>query len=259
MKRLILFAHFDPENRIRPYICHHLRALHALGGEIHFVSNSSLSPAELDKVRPWVQRTRLRENEGFDFSMWKDALQTCPLEDWDELLLTNSSIVGPLGPLQPLFDRMAGHPCDFWGLTENLWPTPHLQSFFLVFRKSALEAPAFRAFWDSVLPYRNKFGTIFAYEVGLTLYLKDQGLIGEIAFPIEQLPQSWFSDLRFGRKIRTVLRKGRNASLYYPDLLIRSGMPYVKLELLSRNPEKLRLSMVRKCVRAQGYDLDLLD
>jgi len=259
MKRLVLFAHFDPEHRIRPYILHHLEALHALGGELVFITNSSLPPGELAKLPAWIHRTLQRENVGFDFSMWKEALQSVSFEEWDELLLTNSSIAGPFSSLQPLFDRMAGQECDFWGLTENQWPTPHLQSFFLLFRKSALGSKAFQEFWDHVLPYRNKYGTIFAYEVGLTIYLRDHGLVGLPAFPAAELPQSFVSDVLFKRKARRGIRKSRNPILYYPDLLIRAGMPYVKLELLAKNPEKLHLSRIRKCVLDAGYDLEMLD
>ncbi|MEI8314972.1 MAG: rhamnan synthesis F family protein [Verrucomicrobiota bacterium] len=255
MKRLILFAHFDPEHRIRPYICHHLEGLHALGGEIHFISNSSLPISELDKIRPLVLHASVRENQGFDFSMWQAALKAVSLGDWDELLLTNSSIAGPFRPLQILFDRMAGQTCDFWGLTEHQFPTPHIQSYFMVFRKSALSSKAFQDFWTSVLPYRNKDGTIFAYEIGITLYLRDQGLTGRAAFQVQELQRNFLNDLIFKRKVCRWLLKRRNPSIYYPDLLIRAGMPYVKMEVLLKNPYNLRLSMVRKCIQARGYDL----
>ena len=69
MRRLVIYAHFDTQDRLRGYVLQHLQALKALG-EVHFVSNSNLSEAALDLVRPSVVGTHLRENRGFDFGMW---------------------------------------------------------------------------------------------------------------------------------------------------------------------------------------------
>ena len=258
MKRLILFAHFDPDQQVRPFVEHHLKALKELGGTLWFISNSPLPPALEGRLSSLADRVIQRENIGYDFCMWQEALRMADLSEWDELVLTNSSIAGPFRPLGGLFDRMAGSPCDFWGLTESLWPFPHLQSYFLVFRRAVLDAAAFTRFWDSVLPYRDKRGTIAAYEIGLTIFLRDQGFVGIPAFPLQDLPQSFLGDLALGRPPRFGTRKGRIPAIYYPDLLIRAGMPYVKLEVFRRNPERLRLRPIVALVRDTGFPVDLL-
>jgi len=62
MKRLVLFAHFDRDNRVRPYILYHLQALRDLGATIHFISTSPLPEEELTKLRPHTDDILLREN-----------------------------------------------------------------------------------------------------------------------------------------------------------------------------------------------------
>jgi lipopolysaccharide biosynthesis protein len=254
MNRLILFAHFDAANRVRPYIVDHLRALNALGGEIHFVSNSPLPESETIRITPFVHRVLLRENTGFDFSMWKAAMEGLDLTAYDEVLLTNSSITAPLHPLEPLLKRMADVSCDFWGLTAYDRPVPHIQSYFLMFRPQVFQSKAFEAFWAGVLPYKRKEGTIHAYELGLTLFLRDSGFTGVAAFPSEQLPQGCLNDFWMGRKPRFHVRQGVNPTLYYGDLLLRAGMPYLKVELLKRNPYKIRLKRLQRLAQSRQFD-----
>lgn len=255
MRRLILFAHYDVGNRIRPYILHHLQALGALGGEVWFISNAPLPGEEVARIKSLSKRVILRENLGYDFGMWQEAIRQVDLSVYDEVLLTNSSIAGPFWPLDLLFDRMADQPCDFWGLTENNRPSPHLQSFFLVFRKTALQAPIFGKFWDSILPYRDKVGVIYAYELGLSILLRGYGLMGIPAFPTNSLKHSLLGNILMRRKWRMGIRSSQNPSIYFPDLLIRAGMPYVKLEALESNPGRLCLPRLLRAVTSTGYDL----
>src|SRR5258706_15691942 len=100
------------------------------------------------------------------------ALQGIDLSVWDELVLTNSSVFGPLFPLRESFDGMSGNPCDFWGMTGNHEIAWHLQSYFLVFRRNILHSPLFGQFWRTVLPRQDKKATIRNYEVGLTRFFE---------------------------------------------------------------------------------------
>ncbi len=258
MNRLVLFAHFDADNRIQPYVLFHLQALKALGAGVHFISNSPLPSTEIAKVAPFVERTLLRANTGLDFGMWKDGLEGLDLASVDEVVLTNSSIVGPIHPLAPIFQRMDATPCDFWGMTESREKLPHLQSFFLVFRKQVMASPVFSRFFQSVLPYRSKLCVVYAYELGLTTYLEENGFRGTAAFPHIQRKSSLIQNLIFRKSLLNRARPKRNATLLYPDLLIREGMPYLKTRLFTDNPHRIRLEPLRRLVQSAGFDPDLL-
>lgn len=253
MRRLVIYAHFDAQDRVRGYVLQHLQALKALG-EVHFVSNSKLGETALELVRPWVVAAHLRENRGFDFGMWAQVLLSLDPADYDEILLTNSSVLGPFHPLPPIFERMAGVPCDFWGLTSSQLLVPHLQSYFLVFRPSVLKSAAFLRFWASVLPYRSKDALVFAYEIGLTQYFSDEGFTWQAAFPREVLRGTWLKNWTVRGQWTGRVRRFMDAPLLYPDLLLESGMPYLKLGLLERNPHQLNLRSLLKSATQLGYD-----
>lgn len=245
-RRLVLFAHWDAEARVRPFVLFHLRALRELGATIHFLSNSPLAGAEQEALRPLCAEVRQRENVGYDFAMWQEALRSVDLAAWDEVILTNSSVIGPLRPLAPIFERMTAAGWDFWGMTETWQVHYHIQSWFLVLRAPALASPALRRFFESVLPYRNKKSVIYAYELGLTAALLDAGLRGAAAFPPQAQPRAWLRDL-FVRGTRPWgYRTKKNPTIYYADRLWAAGMPYLKLELLrSRAGLARRLGMAR--------------
>jgi rhamnosyltransferase len=254
MRRLIIYAHFDAQDRVRGYVIRNLQALEALG-EVHFVSNSNLSEATLDLVRPHVVTTCLRENRGFDFGMWAHVILGLDLAAYDEVLLTNSSVVGPFYALQPVLDRMAEAPCDFWGLTASQMLVPHLQSYFLSFRPQLFKSDVFRRFWASILPYRSKDALVLAYEIGLTQYFSDEGFVWQEAFPRGVLRGSWLKNWMASRGVSTGrVRRYVDPTLLYPDLLLECGMPYVKLGLFERNPHRLNLNHLLKAVVRLGYD-----
>lgn len=248
-RRLVLFAHYDGHARVRRYIVEHLRALGQIATEIRFISTSPLPEQEQAKLRPHCSRVQLVDNVGFDFSMWSRAIRELDLSEWDEIVLTNSSIFGPVTPLQAAFTKMAARNCDFWAMTDNLEIAYHLQSYFLVFRRRLLESEAFRQFWTSVLPYRTKNQVIRSYEVGLSTHFIEQGFRPEAVVGLPELYGS-------GWRRRT---HRSNPTCKVPVRLLRKGVPYVKAELLRENPLNVPLAPVLRELRTMGFDLDLLE
>ena len=248
MRRVALFAHYDGHDEVKPHIVTHLRALREVCAEVILISTARLSSAELAKVQPLCERTLQSENVGYDFGMWQLALADLELDAIDELVLTNSSVFGPLFPLAPIFTQMAERDCDFWAMTDNFEIRWHLQSYFLVIKRRALRAPAFSRFFASVLPYRNKDQVIRSYELGLTQFLREQGLIPGAFVPTA----SWLSSPREQARL---CAKRQNSTLYYPTELLAAGMPFVKMQLLRDNPARVRLSGVLRQMKNAGFDM----
>src|SRR5258706_10297074 len=103
MKRIALFAHFDADAVVRPYVLYLLKELRTVADDIFFVSTSPLAAKELDKVRLHCSRASTKENVGYDFGMWSEAMKHVDFDACDELILSNSSVFGPLRPLAPIF------------------------------------------------------------------------------------------------------------------------------------------------------------
>lgn len=255
MKRLALFAHYDRDNRIRPYILHHLKALKDLGASVIFISNSPLPEEELRQIRDCTDDILLHGNIGLDFGMWKAGMAKVSPSEWDELILTNSSIIGPCAPLTHIFERMGEAPCDFWAMTESWVQVYHLQSYFIVFKQKALQSRALRDFFDAVLLYPDKRNVILAYELGLYAYLAHQGLRGLAAFPIAALQVSPVWDLLLFLRSATRIpprrnkRKRLNPTIDQAPHLFAGGMPYLKVEILRQNPRGIWHAPLQHMVR----------
>src|SRR5690606_11648225 len=116
---------------------------------------------------PWVRLRRAhvptgvavarRANTAYDFGSWAPALRTWPqITQKDLVILTNDSLIGPLGPLDELLRRLHASDADAWGTTESRTPAHHLHSFFLAFKSGVLAEPGLREFFGKVRQMASK-------------------------------------------------------------------------------------------------------
>jgi rhamnosyltransferase len=256
MRRLAILAHYDAQCEVKRYILEHLRALRPLCSRVVLVSTSPLAPAEIEKAERYADEVALKENRGYDFGAWQSVLERSDLSAYDEVILTNSSVFGPIdeGGLRRSFERMENEPLDVWGMTDNHEIRWHLQSYFLVFRRRVLDSPAFANFWTSILPYSDKFQVIRSYEVGLTTFLTEAGLRGRALVPAHTLFP------RIYRVLRRYRRRWRvNPTCRVPEVLVDRGMPYVKVELLRDNPLEIDLRPLTRRLKRIGFDFSLVE
>jgi lipopolysaccharide biosynthesis protein len=229
MRRLLVYAHFDPEAGIAPRVRHTLSAFRALGTELVFATTSPVDASGRAFLEGCAARTIPVENIGYDFFAWKTALAALrgELERWDRLVLLNSSVIGPVLPLEPFLRRVEGVDADVVGATISLERHRHLQSWFASVRAPAHRSPAFHAFWDAVTPIPDRQGVIEAYELTMTARLEAAGL--SVAAVYEG-------------------RRRRNPTLAHPYRLLARGIPFVKLQLLRDNPRGVVLWPIERLV-----------
>lgn len=158
------------------------------------------------------------------------------MEKWSEILLLNSSVVGPLFSLSPMFQEMEDRSCDFWGLTRSRFIRPHVQSYFMCFRKPLLQSLAWSRFWVSVQDESRKWDVISNYELRMMEIFEAAGFTGASYLPA--MAKSG-SERLFLRRMNTRLPiyvpidKNRTNSLIHSPLeLIENGFPYLKASLL---------------------------
>lgn len=247
MSVVAFYAHFDEDNLIRSYVLDSLERLAPHCERLYFISTSRLSSTETAKLKPFVTDLQLRPNEGFDFAMWQFGLERYKTSG-QSVLLTNSSVIGPLYPLGPICQKMNDAPCDFWGMTDSHECTWHLQSYFLMFKPPLVDSDAFRRFWGSVLPYRDKHQLIRSYELGLSTYLSEQGFKGAAYAAVD----SWAS---VKLKARMARQRRMNPTLYFPLELLDRGMPFVKRSLFLDPQSNKKIKPVLDGIRASGYPM----
>ena len=252
MKRLGIFAHFDVHGRVDPHVCYLVRSLAATCERVVFVTTSEAPVAYLETLNLPVHKIISRQNLGLDFCSWQVGLRNSP--DWihfDEVVLCNDSIYGPVFPLNEMFTKMEGNNCDFWGITLNSEVEFHLQSYFLVFKKNAIVSSVFHDFWRDLVALDDKNEVISRYEVGLTQKLRDAGLVAGYYFKhdavrlvIKHIYWHFRSKPRDLIQLWSVLRKlsRRNPTHYMWLDMLQQRMPFVKVELLRDNPRRMDIS-----------------
>jgi lipopolysaccharide biosynthesis protein len=100
MTDLCIFAHYDHDDRVDPYVMNYLEAIKACGFEIVFVTPSALQQTDVEQLRLICGDVILRANVGHDFGSWATGLQRHRERVRGRLLLANDSVYGP-------FDRDA--------------------------------------------------------------------------------------------------------------------------------------------------------
>lgn len=242
-KRLCIFAHYSDSSQIARYVLSYLEALAGVGMDIVFVSSSpDLPGGELEKISPLCRLIVKRENRGYDFGSWKVGLeQSGDLEKYEEVILANDSVYGPLFPLGESFGKMESGRADFWGITDSWMPQHHLQSYFMVFTRPVFTSPAFLSFWKTLPFFRRKKDIIIHCEVRLTEHLEDHGFRCGAVIPyggIEILPGRTAWDMRL--EVLTGHRNLNPTHFFWRVMIEKYRHPFLKVELLRENPVQVQ-------------------
>ena len=145
-RTLVLFAHFDLQGIVDPYVAYYLKALHELGATIVFVSGSpTLTPESVAPIRSFCAGIYTRRTLSFDFGSWHLAWcilrqRGWSLDHFDRFVIANDSVFGPLFPLEDMWSSF--HDADMYGAAENTQLVPHLQSFFLAWDLNSRPGPS---------------------------------------------------------------------------------------------------------------------
>ena len=112
MKRLIVYFHYDPLGQIDTACRVAVEAM-AHYGEVFFISNGTLRPADRAWAASVTLTCRERENKGLDVGAYKEALAVIGrgrLARYDELVLMNFTLAGPVCSLASMFAAMEARP-----------------------------------------------------------------------------------------------------------------------------------------------------
>ncbi|MBR0678964.1 hypothetical protein GXW74_00545 [Roseomonas eburnea] len=257
-----VFVHYAPLAAVSGMVLRRIEQLRAEGFAVVFVSNApGIPPVALARLRSMCGLVVLRRNHGLDFGAWHDVAKL--LRDaaptMQELLLANDSVCGPFRAEAPILEAMraAGH--GLFGLTENLAPRPHLQSYFLLARGRPVVADLLR-FLDGYSVTASKRRTIRRGEVRLSGWMRRRGHAVAAWCGYEAIERAALLRVAARRRLRALLpvvfrgipedspvetaMMGRalrrlpvNAThVFWRELVEEFGFPYLKSELLLRNP-----------------------
>jgi lipopolysaccharide biosynthesis protein len=228
MKRLFLFAFYDPQGVVGESALRYLEALRGLG-DIVLATDCDLQPGEAEKLAPLVKACSAVRHGEYDFGSYKRAFLLADLSDYDVVYLVNDSVVGPLFPLEPYLGRMEALGTEAFGLA--LHPSRrgrHLQSWFIGLKPSVFQAPWIREFLVSVTAAGSKEEVCDRYENGLARLLEAHSILYAGLYELQ------------GKSVYNAV--GR---------LSRQGFPFLKKSAFTRHGGSLGPAVARALSKAE--------
>lgn len=180
-KNLAIFASYDCQNIVHEYVLTCLRELSKVA-DVIFVSDNALSQKEQEKLIPYTIERLCYHHGMYDFGSYKlgylQAYENNLLYNYEGLIFCNDSVFGPFYPLDEVIGQIKLHPCDFGGCMKHFQKdgqNAHIQSYFIYFKKNVFTSTVFHDFVMKISKLKNKQDIIMCYEVGLSVYLENNG------------------------------------------------------------------------------------
>jgi hypothetical protein len=259
--QIALYVHYSASGHVSEMVRCQLALLGQFGLAIVFISMASEIPEDdWQAVRQLCALVVQRLNFGRDFGAWHDLMPEVARRwpNCDELMLVNDSVLGPIHALQPVVDTMRSGGEGLFGLTESLQGGPHLQSYMLMARGRSAVTDLMR-FMTAIHVSDSKWLLIQVGEVRLARWMRKRRHRVAAVFGYGRLVQAAVADPVELKRLEashsrlkglTSLPDDKAAELLHqwplnPThhmwhlLATRFGDPFLKTELVLRNPVRL--------------------
>ncbi|QEX49476.1 Alpha-L-Rha alpha-1,2-L-rhamnosyltransferase/alpha-L-Rha alpha-1,3-L- rhamnosyltransferase [Lactococcus lactis subsp. lactis bv. diacetylactis] len=231
MKRLLLYVHFNKNNKVSDHVIYQLKHMRSLFEKVIFISNSELSEQYQQQLVDFVDEFIQRENKGFDFAAWRDGMEQVgfdQLKMYDSVTLMNDTCFGPLYEMAPIYEKYEIQNIDFWGITnhrayhesKNHYFDEHIQSYYKVFNNNVINSQIFEDFWKNIVDYTNVQDVIDHYEIQSTKIFMDAGFKYESVLDTRALDAKNLLHPDF--------------SYYAPDVILKEKVPFIKVKAFQR-------------------------
>ena len=264
--RLGIFFFFDAQGIVDSYVETLLADMVKNLSELVIVVNGELTAKSYAKLSVFTDNIILRENKGLDVWAYKTALDSYgwkKLSEFDEVVLFNATIMGPVYPFEEMFTEMAGRNIDFWGITwfhevsfdpfgyalEGYLPR-HLQSHFHAYRRSLVTSKAFQDYWDEMPEINGYEQSVGMHEVPFTQRFERLGFTSDVYVNTEDMEGFNFSPILFApveviRDKRCPIFKRRSFFRPYDDVLRQSvGQPSAELYAYLRDHTDFDVNLI---------------
>ena len=246
-RRVALYAHYCATGRVSAMVMQQLRAYAAAGFAVVFATASpAIAEEDWEELASIAALLVQRRNHGLDFGAWYDLADTLAgrWPDAEELLLVNDSVLGPIRPLEPVFAALRGAGEGLFGLTDSWQGGGHLQSYFLLGRGSGVVAEML-AFMHRAPISASKWLMVQRCEMGMSRHMHRKGFRVAALFGYERLLAAITAHAPDGLAhlapagITLPNRPLNPVHHLWRPLVCLLGFPFVKTELVRRNPGRL--------------------
>jgi lipopolysaccharide biosynthesis protein len=260
-RRLILFAHYDPDSIVDDHIVYQISALVKVGCSVAVITSADHDD-ELKKLMPFTSHILVRDNIGRDFGAWYLALQELRdvIGSYDYVIWMNDSIYFPLFDLEPMFSKMEQEKYDFWGIVDSYNARWHVMSWFWAFGRRSIEAGWFDWFMKEYNPAHTKWAQIHNYEMRLPELIKKSGLKTGVYIEAQEVRSQILQRFHQHPRINPAQRGDFTMTHdFWEEIISEFRCPALKVELLRDNPLGIDLSAVLRVVRDKTqYDPELI-
>ena len=258
VKRCGIFLFYDKQGIVDDYIIYMLKDLKKSVEDILVVCNGAIPDMAKERFASVGTTILERENEGFDVAGYKAGIFHLGFEklsSYDEVVLFNYTFFGPLYPFEEMFTEMEERDVDFWGITKHhaVYPDPfgknrygympeHLQSHFLVIRKSMVGSREYQRFMLELENPKSYVDSICNYETIFTKHFEDKGFKWQAYCDSDEYKEYVYNPIMFRalemiRDKRCPIIKRRSFFTDYQDFMLNScgEVTFEALEYIENN------------------------
>lgn len=243
-KRYGVYVFYDKDGVADEYNFYFLKELKKELTHLMVICNGEITPEGRKRFEELADEFMIRPNEGYDITAYRIGMEKCGYNAdgmYDEIIICNSTMFGPFYPFKEMFDSMAEKDLDFWGIT-NFHEVPfdpfgtvkygmlpkHVQSFFMVFRKSLTQTGDFTKYWKHMPPIKSYEQAIGYHEAIFTKEFADLGYKWDVYANSDELEGYTYDPLRDFPKLmiekkRCPIIKRRSFFHDYGEALSRSA------------------------------------
>lgn len=247
VNRLVIYFFYDADGIVDRYVPYILEDMKRNSSEVFVVVNGKLTPEGRKTFEKITPKVFVRENVGFDVWAYKESMGQYgweKLSEFDEVVLMNYTIFGPLYPFSEMFEEMNKRDLDFWGITKHhkvdfdvfgtckyKYIPEHIQSSFLVIRRSLMESAEYHNLWDR-MPMINSYAeSVGLYEAIFTKDFTEKGFKSDVYIDT--------SDLEGYTRYPLMMMSN--------ELIINRKCPIIKLKSFSQNYSDILVDTIGNC------------
>lgn len=243
-KRYGIYVFYDKDGIVDEYNYYFLEDLRKNLSRLLIICNGDVRPEGLKRFQEIADEVVVRENKGFDITSYKLGIERHGYEElnqFDEVMVLNSTTYGPFYPFSEMFAAMDQRDVDFWGITKFHqvpfdpfgtikygYIPEHIQSYFMVFRRSFFETEDFQNFWRNLPQIHSYEEAVGFYETVFTKDFSDKGYKWDVYVNSSDLEHYTYDPLRdFPRRMieerKCPVIKRRSFFHDYGEAFSRSG------------------------------------
>lgn len=208
-KRIVLYSFSDPDGIVDDYVLYQLQELRKHAETILFVADGGIADQSKEIVTKAADQILVINKTDAALESYQKGIAFLgydTIRQYDELILMNDSMYGPVYPLREAFAWAETQDADIWGMVRHYHYDAyipfaavqysdipeHLCHSFLVIRKSLLHTDDHAAFWDLAGEQNDA-----AHCPDPTEFFEDKGYIGAAYVDTKYLENICAEPLRY--------------------------------------------------------------